>query len=276
MRHGSRLHLSPRHQTVQAGTHRVSRGRPPRTPGVGPISIQDVIESDSGSEQRPRRRLTRAEAKEQTRAQLLKAAAGVFARKGFAGASVDEIAEEAGFSIGAIYSNFTSKEDLFLALLSTRRANAIERRMEALAAAVDEPAAASADTFDLLTPLFVRAADRNREFAPLQAEFWLYAVRHPEAMELIAERLGAQATELEPYIDGAMSQAGVIDDVSAADVTSVAVALFNGLVRQRRISPDSVPDDLFAQALRWVFAGLPRTEAAGDPGHGSTPEDTAS
>lgn len=231
-----------------------------------------MSESDSGSEAQPRRRLTRAEAKEQTRAQLLKTAASVFARKGFVGASVEEIAEEAGFSIGAIYSNFAGKEDLFLALLSARRTHALERRMEAFAAAVKDPAAPDSDTFDLLTPLFVRAADRNREFAPLQAEFWLYAVRHPLAMEVIAERLGAQAAELEPYIEGAMAEAGVADTVSAADLTSVTVALFNGLVRQRRISPGSVPDDLFAQALRWLFTGLPRAAAEGPPYESPRPE----
>src|ERR1035438_2954546 len=76
------------------------------------------------------RRLTRAETRARTREQLLDAAAFVFARKGFAGASVEEIAESAGYSTGALYSNFESKEQLFLELLSARRSRGIARSEE--------------------------------------------------------------------------------------------------------------------------------------------------
>src|SRR5438874_8380300 len=60
--------------------------------------------------------LTRKERQEQTREQLVEAAARVFARRGYHRATVDEIASEAGFTIGALYSNFAGKEELFLAL----------------------------------------------------------------------------------------------------------------------------------------------------------------
>ena len=56
-----------------------------------------------------------------TRAQLLDAAERVFARGGLLGASVDAIALEAGYSTGAVYSNFKGKEDLFLTGLSVLR-----------------------------------------------------------------------------------------------------------------------------------------------------------
>src|SRR6266545_4652109 len=72
------------------------------------------------------RRLSRAERRAQTREELLEAAARVFARKGYAGASVDDIAEEAGFTVGALYSNFEGKQDLFLA--------ALERKVRAIVA----------------------------------------------------------------------------------------------------------------------------------------------
>jgi len=62
-------------------------------------------------------RLTRSQRQEQTRAQLLGAALRVFLRRGFHGASLDEIAEEAGYTTGAVYSNFKGKDDLFLAVL---------------------------------------------------------------------------------------------------------------------------------------------------------------
>src|SRR3954452_24654908 len=63
-----------------------------------------------------RKRETRAEKQARTRADLLAAATVVFARRGYHGASVEEIAEEAGYSHGAVYSNFDGKADLFLAV----------------------------------------------------------------------------------------------------------------------------------------------------------------
>ena len=64
--------------------------------------------------------MTRAERRAQTRAALLDAAARVFVDRGFAGASVEAIAAEAGYTRGAFYSNFATKEELFVALLQER------------------------------------------------------------------------------------------------------------------------------------------------------------
>jgi AcrR family transcriptional regulator len=66
----------------------------------------------------PRRRLTREESKARTRQELLRAASRLFLRNGFVATSLSDIAEEAGLTKGAVYSNFDSKEDLFLALLA--------------------------------------------------------------------------------------------------------------------------------------------------------------
>src|SRR5438093_736449 len=63
-----------------------------------------------------RRRMTRAESQAKTQADLIEAAARIFARRGYERASIVEIADEAGYSHGAVYSNFESKEDLLLAL----------------------------------------------------------------------------------------------------------------------------------------------------------------
>ena len=65
-------------------------------------------------------RLSRAESQARTRRDLIDAATVVFARRGFGGASNAEVAEEAGYTKGAVYSNFSSKDELFLAALETR------------------------------------------------------------------------------------------------------------------------------------------------------------
>lgn len=67
-----------------------------------------------------RRRLTRAEAQAQTRRRVMDAAAEVFGERGFRGASLYDVAERAGHTIGAVYSNFASKDDLFRAMMVER------------------------------------------------------------------------------------------------------------------------------------------------------------
>jgi AcrR family transcriptional regulator len=78
--------------------------------------MTNILDTGGRSELMVRKRLSRQEKKAETRARLLEAAESVFARRGFHAASVEEVAEEAGFSTGAVYSNFGGKEDLFLAL----------------------------------------------------------------------------------------------------------------------------------------------------------------
>src|SRR6202023_589951 len=74
-------------------------------------------ESTAGTEASPSARMTREQSKANTRERLLGAARRAFASSGFHGASVEEIASRAGFSTGALYSNFDGKEDLFLVLM---------------------------------------------------------------------------------------------------------------------------------------------------------------
>jgi AcrR family transcriptional regulator len=194
-------------------------------------------------------RLTRAEAKARTRERLLDAAARVFAQKGLAGASVDEIAEAAGYSIGAVYSNFGGKEQLFVELLQERANDRVNRAAEIIADA--EPAAANR----ALGQLLVEVADKDADFAPLQAEFWLYAVRNPELMETYAERMREPRRLLTDLV-----ARSVPDADRAGELSSIVIALFQGLVRMRRVDPDSVPDELFGRALRWLFTGAEADE----------------
>jgi AcrR family transcriptional regulator len=206
-----------------------------------------------------RQRLSRAEAKARTREQLLDAAALVFARKGYAGASVEEIAESAGYSIGALYSNFASKEQLFLELLAARG----ERRVTTVAKMLGTD-----DPVDALAGLLEQVGGRDPDLMALRAEFWLYAVRNPDAMGALRAQQRQQADALIGVISAAMERRGTPPDVSAAEVAAVVLAMFQGLVRQRRIDPDRVSGDLFGQGLRWLFAGLQAGTAGPDAAAG--------
>ena len=207
---------------------------------------------DAQPEEPVRRRLTRAETKARTRALLLDAAARTFARKGFTGASVEEIAEAAGFSTGALYSNFSSKEALFLELLSDRRRD----RLAAAAQALGSHEVGTGKAVAELGRLLVNVADKDIEFAALQAEFWLYAIRNPQVMDALAASAGESRQALEGLVGTAMTRRGAPDGVCVESVATVVAALFLGLVRQRRIDPDRVPEELFGQALNWLFTGI--------------------
>jgi AcrR family transcriptional regulator len=204
------------------------------------------------------RRLTRAEAKARTRQLLLEAAARTFARKGYAGASVEEIAEDAGFSIGALYSNFASKEELFLALM-TERANS---RVSDTAHLLEGQYPVTSGAWNALGQQMVDVADKNIELAPLQAEFWLYAVRHPEVLETFSAVLRARRIPLQELIaSGLEKDDGDYPPDLAGRVAIVISALFQGMVRQRRIDPANVPAELYGDALRWLFTGLRECES---------------
>ncbi len=204
---------------------------------------------DPGSQPRQ----SRAEARAQTRARLLDAAAKTFAEKGFDGATVDEIAAAAGFTIGALYSNFRNKEALFLELLDTRGGDRLSRAAELVRSHDLDLASSAADLGELLTEV----ADHDAEFAPLQAEFWLYAVRNPAALATMTEALAGSRALLRSLVGTVVAQRGIPADAPEVDhLATVVDALFGGLARQRRLAPDTVPDQLFGEALVWLLDGL--------------------
>src|SRR5207237_5785448 len=85
-----------------------------------PTSPSGRRQPDLVRQQETPERLTPEDKKARTRAHLIDAAAAVFARRGLVAASLDEVAEEAGLTKGAVYSNFDSKEDLFQAVIDDR------------------------------------------------------------------------------------------------------------------------------------------------------------
>jgi AcrR family transcriptional regulator len=205
-------------------------------------------------ETRPRR-LTRAETKARTRALLLDAAAQVFARKGFAGASVEDIAETAGFSIGALYSNFSGKDEVFIELLSSRNSS----RLTEAATLVSENSDSIQDVQAAMSRYLVEVADKDIDLAALQAEFWLYAIRRPEFQESLAAQFRSNRDGLAKVLTDRAKDRGQPTAAPFGDIATVLLAMFQGLVQLRRTDPELVPDDLYGQAAHWLFTGLGAT-----------------
>jgi AcrR family transcriptional regulator len=118
---------------------------------------------------------TRERRRELTRTALIDSAMEVFGRRGFEGASLDEIAENAGFTRGAIYKNFASKEELFFAVMDHFNEKAI--------AAFDDQLGGDFTHLDFSALAHTWRRLQGEWIKPLDAEFELYALRHPEVRE---------------------------------------------------------------------------------------------
>jgi len=198
------------------------------------------------------RRLTRGEAKAQTRARLLESAARVFVTRGFAGASVEEIVETAGYSIGALYSNFESKEQLFLELMTNRRASRFASLMEERSIAEGGVLQYSLEE---LPHLILEVIENDADFIALQSEFIRFSNRDPQKKQYLAEQVRERTATLELLVAKVLIHEG-IEVPSAHDVTVSVMALTQGLLRRRRIEGSVVGDELFVRALSWMFHGI--------------------
>jgi len=173
----------------------------------------------------------------------LDAAALVFARRGFHAASIDDVAEEASYTKGAVYSNFGSKEELFLAVLEARLHNQVEFFRGLAKQAEQQPVQDLAD-------LLPRLDDTDEVWCLLEFEFWLYALRNPDIGERIAELYRQYRAELAPV---ALPYAN--PNLLPEEVVASAIALYHGLTLQRHTDPAGIRPDLVSRILRALAHG---------------------
>jgi AcrR family transcriptional regulator len=185
-----------------------------------------------------------------TRAQLLDAAERVFARDGLRGASVDTIALEAGYSTGAVYSNFKGKEDLFLTLIEER----IDPRLEKVYEAIEAELAAGAPPLEAARR-FVSMLRGEREAFLLLIDFWGQAVRDPAAAERFAQRHARLRATIGHLLDAAVPDRGTEAGLPTDQLATTLVALGNGFAIELLADPDAVPDDLFGHAISALVQG---------------------
>jgi AcrR family transcriptional regulator len=193
-------------------------------------------------------RLTREEKKARTRAQLIDAAAAVFARRGFVAASLDEVAEEAGLTKGAVYSNFDSKEELFQAVIDER----LNEPMLRLAADIDTTGNI-ADRAMEGARMFVDIAQQERELFLLALEHNIYVARHPEHAAAFMARYREQLAAVADLITAQSEKSGLSLPLPADQMAIAAEALTQGMALQRLADPDSVPDDLLGRVYALLF-----------------------
>jgi len=188
-----------------------------------------------------------------TRSHLLEAAAEVFQEHGFHGATLDEVARRAGFTKGAVYSNFKSKDDLFLALMDER----IERQFAVATAVLDEGPHTEAE----LRPR-IRELLHSRTFfwddarTALYLEFVLYARRNPDAAEKLTASNRRAREMMVGLIDAEIAAGGTPAHYPHAQVALISQAIFDGLGVARLVDPGSVSDETMDTVLGFLYDSM--------------------
>ena len=210
------------------------------------------------------KRETRAEKQARTRAELLDTAARVFARRGYNGASVEEIAEEAGYSHGAVYSNFDGKADLFLAVLEEYMA---ERAQELAATQAGLPEDAPIELrARALADQWMERFAKDRESFLLHMEFVAHAGRDPELAERFGTRSAALREAIAAYISHYQEIDGIEADLTPDELALMLRALGIGLAIEALVSPGAVRQDAYGDFVELLVKLLREHSASSGTG----------
>lgn len=202
------------------------------------------------------RRSRREERKQETRAELIEAAATVFAHRGFHGASLDQIAQVAGYSTGALYWHFKGKDDLFLAVYEAQtaaRVRDIEKFGERTEGDLPRQARAYADQF-------MARLRGDPEFLVLTLEFLVHAWRNPPLREAFSHRVAWGRLLAGRMLQEETQRLGYELPMPAEDLATVLRELGVGLGLAKLADPDAIPDRLFGDFVEMLFELLQRTQ----------------
>jgi AcrR family transcriptional regulator len=191
--------------------------------------------------------------RQQTRDYLLQAAAQVFAARGFHAATLDEVAAAAGYTKGAVYSNFKNKEDLFLALLEATYSRELSELRDLLHSSEVSPVDRLGEFVGLVKN---ESGSIPHNWGALYLEFGLYAMRHPAARQRLNELDRADIQAVAEIIRG---QDGDQDSESSARAQSTArlvTALFRGIGLMQALDPEFDNAEILEDAMSFVVRAL--------------------
>ena len=197
-------------------------------------------------------RLTRIEQQARTRAALLEAGGRVFVERGFLGASVEAIATEAGYTRGAFYSNFSSKEELFAELLQER----VYSLYAEMASKSADPATRTTlrETGERLAS--IQGDPGGRWIFRLWLELLAHAGRDAEFRTIAARFWSGNRALMAGAIAKAHDEAGATPAAAPERLASALIALDIGLALQHFVDPDGAPLDLYPELYDLLFSPL--------------------
>jgi AcrR family transcriptional regulator len=214
-----------------------------------------------------RKRMTQAERREETREQVLAAAARVFAKRGFHATSLDAIAEEAGFSRGAVYSHYADKEELFLELLDRRCAERAQDLREVFADTDEVDVEATSRQAQLAAEQALDAMTGDPEWRALYLEFLAHAARDSAFRRRFSKRTAEMRSALEEVVVARTRPVAGALGMEPEQLAVVIDALGIGLMGAHMLHGSrSVPPELFSKALALLVDGIAaRAGAAPQP-----------
>jgi AcrR family transcriptional regulator len=208
--------------------------------------------------------LTRREKQKRTRQSLLRAAATLFCKRGLDGASIDEVAQAAGYTKGAFYANFKSKEELFLVMLDERFAEELDRLDRALSgtqAPEDEARAAAVD--------FVHAAT-DQDWPKLYFQFVAHAARNEDFRQELATRHRAMRARLSEILERWKRGTGKQPPIPIDQITAMMSFMADGFLVDRIVEPE-LSEDLYATMVGVFLRGLEAMAVDQEAGPGEPP-----
>jgi AcrR family transcriptional regulator len=193
----------------------------------------------------PRGDFDRSARRALTRARLLQAAASVYARRGFGGATLDEVAAEAGFTKGAVYDHFGNKETLLLALIEEHLTGQVAEQIALFdreRITWERPLAGSARWMERL--------EQDPDPFRLFVELWIYAQRDERLRSRLAAGLDTLRQTFARFAAASAADAGVQAPAHATEqIANVMLGLGLGLPMLKLIDPDSISAGLLGAAL---------------------------
>ena len=180
---------------------------------------------------------------ERTRAALIASARHVFATRGFEGASLDEIADAAGYTRGAIYRHFANKEDLFFAVSDAINTDLLDTFAEQL----DLEAVSAVDDNRQYAATWFKALAGNKELWALSLEFSLYQYRNPAVRERSAEARRQHRATVAAFMQHYTAAQDITLKVPAETVAAILLIASDGFSQAARIDADA--EELFATFL---------------------------
>jgi AcrR family transcriptional regulator len=192
---------------------------------------------------------TRKERQADTRISLLRSAARLFTKRGMEGTSVEEIAADAGYTKGAFYANFKSKEELFLTMLDEHFAAEIERMDRALAGSGDpgEEARHAAAAF-------TQYVFADSEWPTLYFQFAAQAARDEEFREELATRSRAMRAKMVEILRR-WSAGEKEPPLPLEDLSAMIDFMASGFILERTVDPD-IPEEMFATMMGVFVLGV--------------------
>jgi AcrR family transcriptional regulator len=198
-------------------------------------------------------RLTPQRRRELTRTALVEAAAEVFARRGFYGASLEEIAETAGFTRGAIYKNFADKEELFFAV----RDHINEEALAAFAAQLQQGTAASFDA-RAIAAIWQHTDIANPDYRALFLEFRLYELRNPSVRARSAAERDRTRQVLAQFIQDNASANSLTLKVPAETLAGIVAIVSDGFAINSSGDPEDI--ELYEAFLELIIPATITTD----------------